>query len=265
MQQSRSEKEQLEERCREHEDRVKAPSDEPSSLSMSPHISNPHAFTQPQSFPLPSPTFTSSKRMTVDLPHEVWGTIFQHCLPNEDCLVWDKHKAPWVFTRVCSSWRTIAIETPYLWTSLSIAASDDPHWRQQWDILMERSGGLPLSLELSWYPQSKDSRALEGDFPVWYQAFLSTSHRWQHLRLYLPTLKLLNLVDKPMPALETLFIGGRHLSDGFPFELHSVPRLTTVVFDGPYLDPILWVLPYEQLREIYDLVRTSPWKVCSNS
>ncbi|KAE9400643.1 hypothetical protein BT96DRAFT_818902, partial [Gymnopus androsaceus JB14] len=49
------------------------------------------------------------------LPAEVLSEIFFHCLPTDRNPVRSIKEAPLLFTRVCSRWRSIALESPRLW------------------------------------------------------------------------------------------------------------------------------------------------------
>ncbi|KIK66067.1 hypothetical protein GYMLUDRAFT_158552, partial [Collybiopsis luxurians FD-317 M1] len=84
------------------------------------------------------------------LPAEILAEIFVHCLP--DCAVRDLSEAPLVLTRICRSWRRIALDTPRLWQSLHVylppnlsnaACSRRIEGVTAW---LERSGSLPISI-----------------------------------------------------------------------------------------------------------------------
>ncbi|KAJ7740892.1 hypothetical protein B0H14DRAFT_2215752, partial [Mycena olivaceomarginata] len=50
------------------------------------------------------------------LPPELTSEIFTHCLPAERFVdVVNPGEAPLLLTRVCQTWRQIAISTPALW------------------------------------------------------------------------------------------------------------------------------------------------------
>ncbi|KAJ7607908.1 hypothetical protein FB45DRAFT_763856, partial [Roridomyces roridus] len=54
------------------------------------------------------------------MPNEVLVEIFGLCVPSVKfdglwACRFSMRRAPWVFTRVCRLWRTVALETPGLW------------------------------------------------------------------------------------------------------------------------------------------------------
>ncbi|TDL25755.1 hypothetical protein BD410DRAFT_606757 [Rickenella mellea] len=56
--------------------------------------------------------------MLSKLPPEIWGDIFLACLPTYTSF--SPKNAPTVFTRVCSSWRCIALSSPRLWSNIGL-------------------------------------------------------------------------------------------------------------------------------------------------
>ncbi|KIM47380.1 hypothetical protein M413DRAFT_22061 [Hebeloma cylindrosporum] len=84
------------------------------------------------------------------LPPEIASHIF--------VLSMDNLKTPYRFGAVCSGWRQLARTTPQLWSRLAFSLPRRmnstlietlPHLVVDW---LERSGGLPLSLQVSYYP-----------------------------------------------------------------------------------------------------------------
>jgi hypothetical protein len=53
------------------------------------------------------------------IPTEILSEIFLHCLV-EDSDGFDAEEAPLLLNFVCSKWRTVAISTPQLWSSISL-------------------------------------------------------------------------------------------------------------------------------------------------
>ncbi|KAF8870925.1 hypothetical protein BD779DRAFT_1578404 [Infundibulicybe gibba] len=53
-----------------------------------------------------------------DLSPEVLGEIFLHCLPPDEWGSFSACDAPWLLTKVCQSWRELALSTPLLWSRL---------------------------------------------------------------------------------------------------------------------------------------------------
>ncbi|KIM35640.1 hypothetical protein M413DRAFT_347359 [Hebeloma cylindrosporum] len=87
------------------------------------------------------------------LPPEIASHIFVLSMDNL------KTKTPYLFGSVCRGWRQLARSTPQLWSKLafffpsrrmdSTFMENPPHLVVDW---LERSGGLPLSLQVSYYP-----------------------------------------------------------------------------------------------------------------
>ncbi|KAF7302123.1 F-box domain-containing protein [Mycena indigotica] len=69
----------------------------------------------------------SNATFSIDaLPPEILSEIFVQCLPPKGCLMKGEenplraNSTSLVFAQVCSRWRTIAIQTPFLWTDIRI-------------------------------------------------------------------------------------------------------------------------------------------------
>ncbi|KAH7884248.1 hypothetical protein F5I97DRAFT_1887978, partial [Phlebopus sp. FC_14] len=81
------------------------------------------------------------------LSPEILAEIFCHCLPEYPSVPRAKD-TPLVLTRVCQRWRSIAMATPQLWSSLTInlhqAAKAD--YRLQCDTWLARAKSVPLVL-----------------------------------------------------------------------------------------------------------------------
>ncbi|KAF9525283.1 hypothetical protein CPB83DRAFT_772315, partial [Crepidotus variabilis] len=54
------------------------------------------------------------------LPHDILREIFLHCLPANRNPIMSASEAPMVLTRVCSSWRAVALSSPRIWARLHI-------------------------------------------------------------------------------------------------------------------------------------------------
>ncbi|KAF7299768.1 hypothetical protein HMN09_00982700 [Mycena chlorophos] len=99
------------------------------------------------------------RRVPVDILQE----IFLACLPEGRNCVMSANDAPLLLGRVCSHWRTLAYQTPALWTRLHIVQPGglySPSLEAKYQAIsllrlsaakdwLERSGQLPLSLSFS--------------------------------------------------------------------------------------------------------------------
>ncbi|KAJ3808160.1 hypothetical protein F5876DRAFT_67511 [Lentinula aff. lateritia] len=88
------------------------------------------------------------------LPMEIISEIFLQCLPEVDTLSFmrpEPHpdQAPLLLTQVCRSWRSIAIATPRLWSTLIINASNGSSSHCEITKLwLDRSRNVPLTFTL---------------------------------------------------------------------------------------------------------------------
>ncbi|KAJ7845416.1 hypothetical protein B0H14DRAFT_2203316, partial [Mycena olivaceomarginata] len=87
------------------------------------------------------------------LPVDIIREIFIACIPTDQNPVMSVKMAPLLLSRICSGWRTIALSTPRLWSSIHVP---EPHAKlpqyvrdgclQLMKTWLTRSGGLPLSI-----------------------------------------------------------------------------------------------------------------------
>lgn len=159
-------------------------------------------------------------------------------------------------TRICSNWRSLAFTTPRLWTSLSVALRqrDGPGGNGLLRTWVERSGGLPLYLELTYGPCQPE---LNQDIAhQWFISHVvniisSSAERWHSLHLCLPEFALSELLNRSMPTLHHLQIS----VELRPLALtvmkpELIPNLRSVSLFGVYQDPRLLALPWGQLTEL---------------
>ncbi|KAJ7761975.1 hypothetical protein DFH07DRAFT_814744 [Mycena maculata] len=119
------------------------------------------------------------------IPPEVLGEIFTHCLPKDPFIEASVAHCPLLLTQISSSWRSVALATPALWTSLAVNLSITSclpklSLIQTW---IARSGSCPLSFHIA--------ESIQKDY---YEPGMTTSAavlelyaphyaRWHHLRL----------------------------------------------------------------------------------
>ncbi|KAJ3828648.1 hypothetical protein F5880DRAFT_1698413 [Lentinula raphanica] len=88
------------------------------------------------------------------LPDEVLGEIFVHCLPTERNAVRSLDEAPLLLITICRDWRRVALNTHRLWSSIHIFLPPDLNNQAMFRRVMGirtwlgRSGTLPLSISL---------------------------------------------------------------------------------------------------------------------
>ena len=156
-----------------------------------------------------------ARRLLPDILQE----IFYHCIVRTYPIL-SATEAPMVLTRVCSSWRSVALSSPRIWTRLHIPLPGDPQMyssygsygirddravevrRQGFSKMMQlrcravkdwldRSGSLPLSLSISFpfgYEPLTDNSGAEEDEVVdpLFQTIRPFASRWRHLNLSMP-------------------------------------------------------------------------------
>ena len=216
------------------------------------------------------------------VPPEIWGEIFQHCLPSDAAvedlrccrsIVEDRFssrssddgdggeeedtRAPWVFTRVSRDLRFAAVSCPMLWTRVSVCVDDhavlDRRKLRSLVHFLRLSGSLPLSVML--FGRSYDADAFE----LWAQSpmarsLAATCKRWEKLQLShvpCPTRNrfyttLTNRLDR-LKVLETHFTS--EVPRGKPFACDvfaNTPRLRSLTVTGAFPYDALH-LPMQQL------------------
>ena len=62
------------------------------------------------------------RRLPVDVLHE----IFFHCLPTHRNPIMECSETPVLLTRICGSWRAIALSSPRIWSKIHIPLPGDP-------------------------------------------------------------------------------------------------------------------------------------------
>lgn len=95
---------------------------------------------------------SSSFRIPSVIPSEILGEIFIACLPQYPRPIITE--APLLLCRICTSWRRIALNTPQLWTFITLDQTKEvlklPQVAEKWFSL---AGVLPLSLRFNTGPQ----------------------------------------------------------------------------------------------------------------
>ncbi|KAJ7252115.1 hypothetical protein B0H12DRAFT_1018260, partial [Mycena haematopus] len=95
------------------------------------------------------------------LPLDIIEEIFMACLPTHRNCVMSAAEAPVILGRICSSWRTISLSTPRLWSRLHIVQPESvpdlarglheakvAQRLRVGNAWLKRSGNCPLSISL---------------------------------------------------------------------------------------------------------------------
>ncbi|KAJ7432587.1 hypothetical protein FB451DRAFT_1377212 [Mycena latifolia] len=122
------------------------------------------------------------------LPLDVIQEIFTACIPTHRNCVMSAMEAPVLLGRICSSWRSISLSTPRLWSRLHIV---EPHFTDPPDLFekklaqrlettkmwLGRSGNCPLSISL----QSNGLNYFAASQDRLIPALLPFASRWEHI------------------------------------------------------------------------------------
>jgi hypothetical protein len=145
------------------------------------------------------------------VPRDVLQEIFVRCLPTNHNAIMNHRDAPLLLGRVCSSWRSISISIPQLWSSIHISIPDPPMYSKEDDVFIQavrdwlnRAGALPLSISLFQLMFNGGTSAkTEHDFVT---HLISLSKRWKHINLSLSCASFplfSSLSPELVPLLET--------------------------------------------------------------
>jgi len=174
------------------------------------------------------------------LPLDVLGEIFVHCLPEGRNAVMSSEEAPILLGRICSAWRSIARSTPRLWASLHIPtpmqinktgqgpAQPDPTFISKMERRCEaawewisRSGESPISISVCtpthvYFPPLQTSNI--NTFEVAIAQILPSSHRWKKVEIRATEdsfTRLQQLAEDDVPLLESLVIASGSLTSAW--------------------------------------------------
>jgi hypothetical protein len=176
------------------------------------------------------------------IPPEITAEIFTHCLPDSISPP-ELDAAPLLLERICRDWRTIARDSPELWTSLKIHRSGFPAGLiETW---LSRAQTLPLSLvlEVSTWEDEEWNAA-----PV-VAVFGRHSQTWYDVTLDIPFEQLYLLrPDLSLPLLERLTIGSHYFPPTHPplKAFKNSPALRRLTLQLA-IHPTLLQLPWTQI------------------
>jgi len=149
------------------------------------------------------------------LPPDVLHEIFFHCLPTHRNPIMESSESPVLLTRICSSWRVIALSSPRIWSKIHIPLPGDPSFssgygittdetslsrrRQRFNGLLQlrcdvvrgwfsRSGTCPLSISIhhpSSYFDSQNPKVDELSHEM-FNILLTFAGRWSDVDISMP-------------------------------------------------------------------------------
>ena len=141
------------------------------------------------------------------LPIELQNAIFFFCVsPFPRFSI---KEAPIVLARVCSTWRSIVLSTPILWSSFGVEIQGsgssgllhDTRLMHRMKLWLERSSCFPLSVRLIYNPVGHVSEDRSTQFLT---ALVSQAHRWRSAHFTLPAASIAKLHPFPPNSFPTL-------------------------------------------------------------
>ncbi|KAJ6514326.1 hypothetical protein C8R47DRAFT_938641, partial [Mycena vitilis] len=157
---------------------------------------------------------------------------------------------PWIFGQVCSSWRSLSIALPTLWTSITVFSNLEPRELRLLESQLARTASRPLELHIRFLGGGRPSP----DFNIFLPVLVSQSARWRELHLefngdWRPHAAFTALGPSSFPLLQNLTFsgGGTEYLKNHDFFQHA-PALRRVVLGryGNYSARAL-PLPWPQL------------------
>ncbi|KAK7449787.1 hypothetical protein VKT23_013263 [Stygiomarasmius scandens] len=158
------------------------------------------------------------------LPPEVLQAVFMHCL--ELFPIISAREAPVLLTRICSKWRSVAIDTPALWASFHVALTGARHPFESYDstcnairdglqTFLLRSSPLPVNVSLcsGYYSPGPYSEDMTGEVNRTLDVIVPHHKRWKYINLQLPAQcmdSVEHLRGEDLPNLETAVISCSH-------------------------------------------------------
>lgn len=168
------------------------------------------------------------------IPQEILQEIFIHCLPTDHNAIMSAHEAPLMLGRICSSWRSISISMPRLWTTVHVPIPDGYHnfeWFSEEMALadslvaathiadlrtaalkewLNRSKSLPVNISFTQWgdssPPSVPAPQSHHSYPI-VDTILSVAHRWREISIAAPAQTMMRFLTHPpheLPFLESL-------------------------------------------------------------
>ncbi|KAF5376440.1 hypothetical protein D9615_008671 [Tricholomella constricta] len=156
---------------------------------------------------------------TPALPTEILSKVFLHCTDIDGSLTpANTIHVPLLLTKVCRSWRTIAIGTRFLWSRLYLSITPNATYQTALvSTWLARSGACPLKIYIMW-----NDPPFFMSHPV-LDILVQHSHHWHSMYFFLPNTayRSLSPIQGNLPLLAELSLG-----------THEPPPLTDAVIDA---------------------------------
>ncbi|KXN89122.1 hypothetical protein AN958_06323 [Leucoagaricus sp. SymC.cos] len=179
------------------------------------------------------------------LPAELLAQVFEHCLPSDTFSVPVSSQAPLLLAHTCPRWRSVALSTPSLWSTLHIVYKDpslDVPMASNW---LQRSGCLPLSVCISIDFNEQSAQEI-------LDVLCEHASRWKHVRfefrgLYCPPMYTLSLAENNTPLLRAFEFNARDISSA------NITPIISLLNSAPELREVTWVDDLADTRRLMEL------------
>ncbi|KAJ7613161.1 hypothetical protein FB45DRAFT_1065246 [Roridomyces roridus] len=214
------------------------------------------------------------------LPDDVLGGIFTACVPCDRAASLNGADAPLLLCHISQRWRSIALSTPLLWSSLHIVAPVTTLTAENDRLLqinavaktwLSRSGCLPLTISFvgPGTVARSNTHLFQGTLDackILLETLIEFSPRWRSVRLVLPHHlsdfgPLADLTPDQVPMLRSATIDGEPFQSNLSFltapSLNSLSfRPPTYVFQTAIRTPLIQHLCIYQAHRLGDISGT---------
>ncbi|KAH8112454.1 hypothetical protein DFH11DRAFT_493135 [Phellopilus nigrolimitatus] len=150
------------------------------------------------------------------IPNELIAEIFLHCLELDEmgCTIPSRLQAPLTITSVCRLWRNVAINSPGLWTGISVRKSSSAivDTVNLLDMWISRSGVLPFAARINLGHDFSDhfsDQLYLARMHALVTTLVTCTQRWRVLEVTCPDV---HVIEPPLVALVKDSVNLRHLS-----------------------------------------------------
>jgi hypothetical protein len=181
------------------------------------------------------------------LPPEVLGEIFLHCLPGGAFVTPAPLQPPLLLANVCTMWRSIALSTAGLWSSVAVKVSGfdvHPH-TDLVKLWVERSGTHPMSFQIIgevkkyinefFVPGGKTAA------PSLLDLFLPHHTRWRKIHLEVNGWGMETGLSRIPDGIVFPHLEDIYLEREFWFESDDLVRVARMIQAAPRLQSLSWI------------------------
>ncbi|KAJ6472789.1 hypothetical protein DFH09DRAFT_953876 [Mycena vulgaris] len=200
------------------------------------------------------------------LPLDIIQEIFVACIPTHRNCVMSAVEAPVLLGRICSSWRTISLSTPRLWSKLHVVEPASPYFPVLIDekvaqrlettkMWLGRSGQRPLSISVI------ATASNTGFTAQIIQALLPFKSRWEHIAFTAESsgfTALSHLTEVDVPTIKSIHM--TEIDDHTSFRWDSLQflrssNMLSAYISGGNFAPLELPLRWNGLRDLFIEIR----------